>query len=148
MNVQRMVLGFIFSNDNSKVVLCKKKKPKWQKGKYNGVGGKVEEEDNLDLSFAMRREAYEETGLSIDDWTKCITFTCAGGIVHVFSTYVHPNVFERIKSGEEEIRVFDVNKLPKTVIPNLKWMVPMLLDTIEWPIHFEYDLYLSEEEEE
>jgi 8-oxo-dGTP diphosphatase len=37
------VLGFLFDPSQKDVVLIKKLKPEWQKGKLNGVGGKIEE---------------------------------------------------------------------------------------------------------
>ena len=57
----KMVVGFMFSVLKSSVVLIKKERPKWQEGKLNGVGGKVEKgESPFD---AMKREFLEETGL-------------------------------------------------------------------------------------
>jgi hypothetical protein len=35
---QVYVLGFLFSSDFSSVCLIEKQKPKWQQGRYNGVG--------------------------------------------------------------------------------------------------------------
>lgn len=35
------VCGFLMSYDMDKVVLIKKNRPDWQKGKWNGVGGKI-----------------------------------------------------------------------------------------------------------
>jgi len=37
------VAGFMFSPDLENVVLIEKQKPEWQKGKYNAVGGKIED---------------------------------------------------------------------------------------------------------
>ncbi len=61
-----LVVGFLFSEDFSYVVLIEKSKPEWQAGRLNGVGGKIEEgEEPLD---AMRREFKEEAGLDIQHW--------------------------------------------------------------------------------
>ena len=62
------VLGFAFNETKEKVALIKKLKPDWQKGKFNGVGGKLEPEE-LPME-AMVREFKEETGYSSTegDW--------------------------------------------------------------------------------
>lgn len=56
------VLGFAFTADAKTIVLIEKQKPDWQKGKLNGIGGKVEHDDSNVLS-AMIREFSEETGV-------------------------------------------------------------------------------------
>lgn len=69
--MKHYVLGFAFSADKKEIILIEKQKPDWQKGKLNGVGGKVEEYD-FDESFAMVREFKEETGVNttVIDWHK------------------------------------------------------------------------------
>jgi hypothetical protein len=37
------VVGFLFDSDLKLVVLIRKRRPKWMNGRYNGVGGHVEE---------------------------------------------------------------------------------------------------------
>jgi hypothetical protein len=37
------VCGFMFANDFTEVALIRKNKPEWQRGKLNGIGGKVEQ---------------------------------------------------------------------------------------------------------
>jgi len=126
--VLNYVTGFIFSEDLTHVVLLEKLSPSWQKGLFNGVGGKIEN-DELPAQ-AMVRECEEETGVFIreNDW------------VH----YVHlkkPNYFEldvffaisdlafSAKSTEkEQVHILKINKLPKNIIPNLKWLIPLALD--------------------
>ena len=54
------VLGFAFTPSKKAVLLIKKARPKWQAGKLNGIGGKVEEAD-FDLAATMVREFQEET---------------------------------------------------------------------------------------
>lgn len=59
---QLYVLGFAFTPDG-KVALINKKRPAWQDGKLNGIGGKVEiTEDSVS---AMIREFKEETGVEV-----------------------------------------------------------------------------------
>jgi len=59
------VLGFAFDETKNNVVLILKNRPAWQKGFYNGVGGKVEKYDE-DYHAAMSREFLEETGVLIN----------------------------------------------------------------------------------
>ena len=64
---QLYVLGFAFTPDG-RVALISKKRPAWQNGKLNGIGGKVE--DGESSGQAMSREFKEETGVLIPekDW--------------------------------------------------------------------------------
>lgn len=80
-------LGFLFdtlSLSHGSVVLIEKKKPKFQRGKLNGVGGKVEPgETHFD---AMIREFKEETGVHFIEWHRvCMMTFGKTAIVHVFS---------------------------------------------------------------
>lgn len=60
--MKQYVLGFAFSRDKKDIILISKLRPDWQKGKLNGVGGKVEFEDISPID-AMYREFKEETGV-------------------------------------------------------------------------------------
>ena len=60
--MKQYVLGFAFSRDKKDIILISKLNPEWQKGKLNGVGGKVEFEDASPMD-AMYREFKEETGI-------------------------------------------------------------------------------------
>jgi 8-oxo-dGTP diphosphatase len=60
--MQEYVCGFMFDQKAEKVVLIEKGKPDWQKGKFNGVGGKIEQSDRWAIR-AMMREFLEETGV-------------------------------------------------------------------------------------
>mgnify|MGYP001610855211 CR=1 FL=1 len=53
-------LGYVLNDEATEVVVVKKLKPAFQKGKLNGIGGKVE--DGETSIFAMEREFQEETG--------------------------------------------------------------------------------------
>lgn len=66
------VLGLLFSEDRTRVALIHKLKPEWQKDKFNGIGGKIEESDDTPLD-AMIREFKEETGVSILEWDNFLT---------------------------------------------------------------------------
>lgn len=62
------VAGLLFGAYLSKVMLIRKNRPDWMKGKLNGIGGHIEAgEEPL---AAMRREFKEETGITIENWEK------------------------------------------------------------------------------
>ncbi len=67
--MKEYVLGFAFNKDKTQVVLILKNRPDWQKGKFNGIGGKIEPSDE-NIHRAMVREFYEETGVVTEtqDW--------------------------------------------------------------------------------
>lgn len=64
--MKNYVVGFAF-NDNH-VLLIEKKRPSWQKGSYNGIGGHIEEGETP--KAAMVREFEEECGIASmeKDW--------------------------------------------------------------------------------
>lgn len=55
----RYVLGFMFDHEEKHVLLIWKNRPKWQAGKLNGIGGKIEAGETP--LQAMEREFTEET---------------------------------------------------------------------------------------
>lgn len=40
------VAGFMFNEDRTRVALIEKQKPDWQRGKLNGIGGKIEDDES------------------------------------------------------------------------------------------------------
>jgi 8-oxo-dGTP diphosphatase len=135
--MKEYVCGFMFSEVGSQVVLIRKQKPEWQKGKLNGVGGKVEPgETDID---AMTREFWEETGVSTSgkDWT---LFAIgreaqdsdsqyeAGAVVYFYKAY-NDMAFYAAKTMEtEEIeKIWISNLSTKRAIHNLNWLVPLAL---------------------
>jgi 8-oxo-dGTP diphosphatase len=120
------VVGFLFSTGMGQLVLIEKKRPEWQAGKCNGVGGKVElgETDHE----AMVREFREETGKEILEWTRFCTLYCAHAQVSFF--YTIDEHFNRVESiTDEDVMLWDLDFVmdPKRteVIPNLRWLIQM-----------------------
>lgn len=137
---KRYVVGFAFNEDVSKVLLRLKNKPPWQRGRYNGVGGKIEAGETP--MQAMDREWSEETpaGTGSRHWRHFAVlhgsepsadgpglspfelhcFFCVGDIVHPVTALQ--------QHGEtEKMHIFPRATLPPNVIPNVRWTLPMAL---------------------
>lgn len=122
--MKEYVVGFLFNISETRVVLIEKKRPAWQAGKLNGVGGKIESGESP--FAAMRREFREETGVTIQTWHCVLILSDYNWRVHFFRTFGKP---ERAQTTtDEEIGAYCVNSLPDNVIPNLRWIIPMCLD--------------------
>lgn len=116
----RYVLGFVFNYEHQ-VLLMNKLKPAFQVGRYNGIGGKVEE--NECYEEAMVRESKEEliTPRPLN-WIKVGKFWSLEWIVFTFCSYTS----YEIKAGEEEpVKWFDCDKLPPNRMYNLDWLIPL-----------------------
>lgn len=127
------VCGFYFDHVFRQVVLIWKNKPAWQKGKLNGVGGKIEEGETT--SEAMRREFKEETGIDHAKWHHLITLTGEDWRVFFFCTIGKVKEFEYVESKEqEEVAKIQVDRLDDFEhIPNLRWLVPMAMYKLQNP---------------
>lgn len=107
--MKKYVLGFAFTKDKSEIILIEKQKPDWQKGKLNGVGGKVEPDD-VNETDAMIREFREETGVdtSPEQWHKFGTMIFVkdimGGEAEVYLFRMFDNVvYDCVTSESEQI---------------------------------------------
>ena len=123
-----MVVGFAFNPAFTKVLLIKKNKPDWQKGKLNGVGGKVEDFDESSY-HAMSREFQEETGPTIppNQWEKIGSMEGSDWEVDIFSTICHD--MDGVSTMTDEPVIWcKVNSLPVNIVPNLSWLVPMAMN--------------------
>lgn len=122
--MQEYVCGFLFSPDRSRVLLIRKNRPAWQAGKLNGVGGKVEPGETVNA--AMRREFREEAGIDLADWRPGVVLIGPDWRGHFFRTF--GDLDSALALTDESLERHDVTSLPADVIPNLKWMIPLLLD--------------------
>lgn len=122
---KRYVVGFMFSPSCRSVLLIKKNRPDWQKGKLNGVGGKIEPTD-LSPATAMQREFYEETGIAYGRWEHFATLSGAYAVVYVFRCWSSLHEHAQTKTDEEVGRYF-TDSLPANILPNLKFLIPFAL---------------------
>lgn len=84
----RYVVGFAFDPALQHVLLVLKNRPSWQAGKFNGPGGKIEEDE--EPKHAMVREFKEETGLDTLEhaWKEVKIEGDENYELHVFSTFM------------------------------------------------------------
>ena len=122
------VAGFLFSQDLTHVVLLEKQSPAWQKGLFNGVGGKIEEGESP--VQAMVRECEEETGVSINEnnWT-CYAHLTKPNYFELDVFFAISDLTFSAKTTEKEhVHILKLDDIPNNIIPNLKWLIPMALD--------------------
>lgn len=111
---QKYVLGFLFNENMKHVVLIKKQKPDWQKNKYNGVGGKIDESDPS-VQFAMQREFKEETSLLIQAHRWNFFCEMEAEDWHVSCFWAIAETLESVETVTEE----EVAIVPITAVKNL-----------------------------
>ena len=126
------VLGFLFSEQsvNSRhVALIEKKRPKWQMGRLNGIGGKKEENETFDE--AMTREFLEETGVSIPYWEHRVTIVddTRDYEIRVYAAY-SDEVFNVKTTTDEEVGVWPAIpcRITTPIVKNLAWVLPLIMD--------------------
>jgi 8-oxo-dGTP diphosphatase len=125
----RYCLGFAFSGSGEEVVLIQKRKPTWQAGKWNGVGGKVETGETSPQ--AMVREFKEETTVktTATDWRQFASLGSKDWNVDVFCAFDAKFFYARTNTPEQ-VRVVPVDSIKynlKKTLPNLAWLIPMAL---------------------
>jgi 8-oxo-dGTP diphosphatase len=122
------VTGLLFSVDRQHVVLIQKHNPSWQRGSFNGVGGKIEAAERpID---AMCREFFEETGLSMrpEQWTAFAEIQHAAAYrVHFFCAF-DDGVWQARTVESETVGIYPVHDLPQPLVANLRWLIPLACD--------------------
>jgi 8-oxo-dGTP diphosphatase len=128
--MKNYVCGFLFDPKHDFVVLIRKQQPEWQKGRLNGLGGKIE--DNESPIAAMVREFQEESGLfiSAQDWIPFCEIEGQSWRVYFFFAEAHESFIRKSKSmTSESVDVYPVGSLfTQSKIPNLHWLIPMCID--------------------
>lgn len=124
-----MVTGFVFSKDMSKVLLIKKRRPEWQLGLLNGVGGRAEPDDKSPRA-TMTRELREETGLAVAEsaWVMFAEHLNPFENLRVVFFYAMGPVARAKTMTDEVVRVCDTSRLASyKLISNLYWLIPLAI---------------------
>ena len=150
------VLCIAVDMDHEDVVLIRKLKPAFQKGKVNAPGGKVEADKDTPMvegifdmdsdvseiiscmaQHAASREFMEETGVVSDPWAWKHVITLISGNLKRYEDQQNWEMFilftdaldiSQVKTMEvEEIFISPINELPDNIMPNLNWIIPLCL---------------------
>ena len=124
------VCGFFFNSEHTQLALIRKTKPAWQRGKLNGIGGKIE--PNEGRTAAMVREFREETGhdTMLTQWTRYFVLEDLANGYRVFYFRTTGDLGLLRTMEEEQVEICNLVQLPELpVIHNLRWLIPMALDT-------------------
>jgi len=125
---QQYVLGFMFNEGGTRVLLTLKNRPKLLAGQWNGIGGKMEQGE-ISAHKAMKRECWEETGLIGVDW-RCfaVVNTADGGVMWVFSSFTKRIDFAEQQPGETE-------PIQSWLVSDLPFKKPALRHNVPWMVH-------------
>ena len=116
--MMRVVVGII--TDNEEILLLKKNNPDWQKGLYNGIGGKVEL--NTTPLETIIKKCQEELGVNISNWIELDSEISSSGIEIVyFLTTLNEGEIKKLQSQtDERAELFSINNLPTNILQDLK----------------------------
>jgi len=142
-----MVVGFVFDANFRNVLLVYKQSPDWQRGFYNGIGGKKKTEESFDE--AMSRETFEEADLQLpaDQWTHFLTLFTGGKpgtapsveVRFYFIAVEHCVITSaRAKTAEPVIIIPRRSLQDYKTVPNLQWMIPLAVNWNEGLLSYEY----------
>lgn len=132
---RRYVVGFPFNTEKTQVALIRRTKPDWQKGKLNGWGGHIEDDDQ-DPFRAMLREFSEETGGIIAPWTYRGLVVGWRFRLWVYSCITDLSALPEKTDVDMPVEIWSLDTLFASMhrhgftgaIPNLKYLIPMSLD--------------------
>lgn len=139
--MQKYVVGFIFDPKIENILLIKKVKPDWQKDFYNGIGGKIEEnETSLE---AIMREVKEESNLNIKSWNLFSSITIETSSVDFYYTiYDYKDKYKSLTLEEVfEIPLYLININNQKLISNLTWLIPLALDKLTNTLDYDIKIY-------
>lgn len=127
------VIGLLFNDDCSSVILVKKNRPDILRGLLNGVGGKIEpNEYTID---AMVREFEEEAGVYIPPswWRFSTVLTGIGYTIYCYACRSSVDHAKAHTCEDEVVQAYEVDKLVETdcapeILPVIKSAREMMLE--------------------
>ena len=133
MDYKTMVVGFIFDESMSYVLLMKKNRPDWMAGYFNGVGGHTK--DYEPTRATMSRETEEEVGIQIPEtvWVHVCNIINYEKEAIIDCYAVATNKFEFACSQTDEfiypIPVFAYDH--RNVLPDVTWLIPLSIAVLK-----------------
>lgn len=106
------VVGFLYNDPH--IVLIEKH------GRLNGVGGRIIGSEHP--KGAMRRIFLRDTGLNIPNWELSVIKFHRDWMVRFYSAH-------RPISGVKNVYLGLIQSLPDNVVPDLRWLIPLCLDS-------------------
>ncbi len=124
------VLGFAFDPRFKNVLLIKKNRPEWQAGLLNGIGGKMEANENFEMS--MVREFKEETGIQTNEesWKQFGEIVGDGFAVYLLWNSGH-FIYDHESPTDERVDVYEVSEVllsKVSTVANLPAIIAALLN--------------------
>ena len=121
------VLALLFTPDRGRVVLMRKTRPAWQAGRVNAPGGKLAPGESA--AEGAEREVREEAGVDVpaSAWEELLVWEDPEYRLHVVRA-VHEGALGARTAEDQEVFLAAVDALPRELIDNLRWLVPLALD--------------------
>jgi 8-oxo-dGTP diphosphatase len=116
----KAVIGFLIDTKGN-VLLIEKNHPAWQKGRLNGLGGKIESGETP--LQAMIREFQEEAGAKVTSWRQFCIMTGDSYELYLFTSKEEITINPSLDEGK--IDWYPVDRLPENTLPNLLFLIPM-----------------------
>lgn len=139
---EKYVLGFAFykaesgSQIGDRVVLVRKKRPQWQAGCLNGLGGKVEARETA--NEAMTREFQQESGVHVPEatWSYFATLEWPKAKVNCYTVDLTETQTVCTRTDEEVVTVTVADALAGRtgLVMNSRWLIPLALDKTAQPV--------------
>lgn len=123
------VVGFAFDEGKEHILLIKKNRPLWQRGRYNGVGGHIRQGEKP--VEAMVREFAEEAGYvtKADQWKPLLRIIDQVHDTEVYFFHIMIDVDDCCSMTDERVAVFPTIFLDGIdTLPNTQWLVLMAMD--------------------
>ncbi len=121
----RYVVGFMFSMKERSVLLIKKRRPEWQAGLLNGIGGRIDPGETP--TQAMVREFREECGIVTTEsqWEPYAEMESGDASIYFFSSKGDITLAESLTDETVYSVAYERILKHRFLVPNLIWLVPM-----------------------